>query len=273
MKLKNIVFVPLSAALFAFILVSCLKDIGVNAEQYSLSQAKEYFEANATDLSVPIFGTTTKSCILNSNNIIPQWEMAKLENTDSSVIYEIPLIFSNRLIGTLLNVQDSVKSARIATFAISLIIEKLNNEDIPATFISSILISNKKVKPEYIGNRDKYNGFAIKSQLDGNIIDIKFYKDGLSQKAMLLSIDIDNIPKGYMFHGFSIRSVMGTKGGDPYIPGEDDSHWKGWATCSSCGYTYPTNNILKPTAEEIEYVNKMKDLIDNVQFQKNETVE
>ena len=31
--------------------------------------------------------------------------------------------------------------------------------------------------------------------------------------------------------------------------------------------------IRKPTAEEIEYVNKMKDLIDNVQFQKNETVE
>lgn len=242
MKLKNIAF--LSITLFTFILVSCLKDIGVNAEQYSLSQAKDFFETTATDLSVPILKTATKSDILNSDNIIPQWEKAKQKITDSSVIYEIPLSSSNQLIGTLLNVRDSVKYARIANFAISLIIEKLNNADIPTAFISSILISNKNVKPKYIGNRDKYNGFVIKSLLGGNIIDISFYTDGLLQKARFHPIDINNIPKGYMFYSFAIRSIMGTKGGDPYIPGEDDSHWKGWSICSSCGYRYPTDNIL-----------------------------
>lgn len=247
MKQKNIALLSLSATFFLFILVSCLKDIGANTEQYSLSQAKVFFETTATDLSVPILNTATKSVILKSDNIIPQWEKAKQKNTDSSVIYEIPLNSSNRLVGTLLNVRDSVKSARIANFAISLIIEKLNNTDIPVAFVSSILISNKNVKPEYIGNRDKYNGFVIKSQLDGNIIDINFHTNGLLQKARLHPIDINNIPKGYMFYSFAIRSIMGTKGGDPYMPGEEDYHWKGWSTCSSCGYTYPTNDILENT--------------------------
>lgn len=227
MKQKNIALLSLSATFFLFILVSCLKDIGANTEQYSLSQAKVFFETTATDLSVPILNTATKSVILKSDNIIPQWEKAKQKNTDSSVIYEILLNSSNRLVGTLLNVRDSVKSARIANFAISLIIEKLNNTDIPVAFVSSILISNKNVKPEYIGNRDKYNGFVIKSQLDGNIIDINFHTNGLLQKARLHPIDINNIPKGYMFYSFAIRSIMGTKGGDPYMPGEEDYHWKG----------------------------------------------
>jgi len=246
MKQKAITLLSLSAILLSSILVSCLKEKWIGVEQYTLAQAKEYFESHASDLSIPISGTATKANILDSYNIIPQWQMAKQKSTDSSVIYEIPLISSNRLVGALLNVRDSVKSAKVANFAISLVIEKLNNINLPVSYVSSILISNKNVKPEYIGNRDKYNGFVVKSQLDGTVIDVKFYTDGLAQNANLHSIDINNIPKGYIFYGFAIHSVLGTKGGDSYESGEK-FNWDGWIICSSCGYIYHTDNVLDNT--------------------------
>ena len=192
---KNHFYYIVSVIVLAFAaLGSCQKDDGSSLleEQkrykFTLSEAKEYFYSEATDLRLPsqTIGKV-KSGELNINDITTiDWKRAEVKDYTNYLSYEIPLHNSRHTHAVMLQKigADSVLS-EYADVHYSLLLQRAKSKDTTRMLVSTIISLVKERKRvdklhsnRFHGNRRGFTGYVIVSTLEGAVESIYSYDKG-----------------------------------------------------------------------------------------------
>ncbi len=234
--------VSLLALTFAA-LGSCQKDDGSSLleEQkrykFTLSEAKEYFYSEATDLQLPLQTIgKVKSGELNINDITTiDWKRAEVKDYTNYLSYEVPLHNSRYTHAVMLQKigVDSVLCEN-ADVRYSLLLQRAKSKDTTRMLVSTIISLAKDRKrveklqsDRFHGNRRGFTGYVIVSTLDGEVESIYSYDKGRREyySKYTISPNVDSMRNNS--GGFSFV-VMGG-GGDGGYGYSEQGH------CRMCG--------------------------------------
>ncbi len=201
-------------------LTSCEKGLSIKeaVEEFSLEDAKVFHLEHAADLRLPNGGNNVKSTIDYEEILVPQWDNATYHEVQFpsklAKTYEIPLNTGTIVGGVLL--KEKGDSYERATMKSSLVIqefsqgEKKTLRQMVVTVIGND--SNGNANSEaftYMGSHNTLTGFMVVSTLEGKIVNIFQYINGIRSKVYVKhSEDVaDNAP----LYGFSFLKAHGTK--------------------------------------------------------------
>ena len=201
-------------------LTSCEKGLSIKeaVEEFSLEDAKVFHLEHAADLRLPNGGNNVKSTIDYEEILVPQWDNATYHEVQFpsklAKTYEIPLNTGTIVGGVLL--KEKGDSYERATMKSSLVIqefsqgEKKTLRQMVVTVIGND--SNGNVNSEaftYMGSHNTLTGFMVVSTLEGKIVNIFQYINGIRSKVYVKHSEdaADNAP----LYGFSFLKAHGTK--------------------------------------------------------------
>ena len=199
----------------------------------SVDEARSYFKGNATDLSMPqlMMPPETKTDdILSGGNLVPVWDRFITAENDRFTTFEIPLSRDFAMRAAMFYPQDGkhkfvTENVRVQS---NLVIRKSKKSGNFNYFVSTVIGSSavpaeKDNNPwRYLGSRKGFNGYVIISNVEGDILETFYYRNGnrffitLKNQAQRDSLCTNRF-------GFIVgRSMPLTKGGS-YETGESQS--------------------------------------------------
>ena len=199
----------------------------------AVEEARSYFEGNATDLSMPqlMMPPETKTDdILSGGNLVPVWDRFITAENDRFTTFEIPLSRDFAMRAAMFYPQDGkhkfvTENVRVQS---NLVIRKSKKSGNFNYFVSTVIGSSavpaeKDNNPwRYLGSRKGFNGYVIISNVEGDILETFYYRNGnrffitLKNQAQRDSLCTNRF-------GFIVgRSMPLTKGGS-YETGESQS--------------------------------------------------
>ena len=204
---------------------------------FSVEEARAYFENNATDLrynELIYSRTPTKA----DDNIVPQWKNAKHGTTPNSEVVMIPILEPNRLGAALTTTLFGLKEGTEDDVKVEshLVIQKYNATGKMRRFITTVVgISNDAKANPYIftGDRTKFRGFMLISNENGKCEEVFYYMGGRRFKMHIgnYTAEEKNANKHLQVSvGFSFTETsIATKGGGGHQSGEDGDSY-----CYNC---------------------------------------
>ena len=191
MKKKKLVILGI---LYSFLWLSCSDDLelpqftgNVVIDNFGIAEAREYFEANATDLSPLSFKEQgkTKSPLLTETELIPQWEQAIHSGHSAVSLIEVPL-FSNAVqlyVETM--IKDGKKVVRKQAFSQQRLVIARRSSGETDMFIITLAplpiakgnVYKSMENFRYLGGGD-FTGRVFCSTLDGTFVKAFGYTDG-----------------------------------------------------------------------------------------------
>ncbi len=265
--MRKLVFLSFTLLLgsIMFMLASCLNENTLQTDKELVLNSKEYFGNNASDLSLPQFYSNTKSNVDLGENIFPMWDDAITTTADGTTIVEIPLGPTGSFLATMVTVHDSHAHNHKATYSSFLVMEYANNSVIPQMYVATLIEQGSNATIRYTMSRTEFNGFIIKSKLDGEVLNVEHYLNGKGNTMQLAVTNINEVPTGYTFYGFKAAQLVETTatrscpgsgwtfhclycgklfeygGGyeaDDYLCEECFNQYFGTTICSECGEQY-----------------------------------
>ncbi len=202
--MRKLVFLSFTLLLgsIMFMLASCLNENTLQTDKELVLNSKEYFENNASELSLPQFYSNTKSNVDLGENIFPMWDDAITTTADGTSIVEVPLGPIGSVVATMTTVHDSHAHHQKATYSSFLVMEYANNNETPQMYISTLIEQGNKATISYTMSRTEFNGFIVKSNLNGEVLNVEHYINGKSNVMQPKVWNINEIPEGYTFYGF-----------------------------------------------------------------------
>lgn len=216
-----------SVILFAVFIVSCKKeddDSRLLLEEqirlkFTLADAKDYFQSEATDLQLPLQTMiASKSGAIDLNDVTTiDWESAECKDFNSYLSYEIPLHNSRYGHAVMYEsgVADTLASER-ADVHYSLLIQRGKTKDTTRMLVSAVISMTKDRKRvasresyKFHGRRSGFTGYVIVSDLAGGIISIYSYAKGKRERHESYTIRDIEEAKASRTRGFSLFGVAG----------------------------------------------------------------
>ena len=204
---------------------------------FSVEEARAYFENNATDLrynELIYSRTPTKA----DDNIVPQWKNAKHGTTPNSEVVMIPILEPNRLGAALTTTLFGLKEGTEDDVKVEshLVIQKYNATGKMRRFITTVVgISNDAKANPYIftGDRTKFRGFMLISNENGKCEEVFYYMGGRRFKMHIGNYTAEEKKANKHLQlsvGFSfVETSIATKGGGGHQSGEDGDSY-----CYNC---------------------------------------
>ena len=204
---------------------------------FSVEEARAYFENNATDLrynELIYSRTPTKA----DDNIVPQWKNAKHGTTPNSEVVMIPILEPNRLGAALTTTLFGLKEGTEDDVKVEshLLIQKYNATGKMRRFITTVVgISNDAKANPYIftGDRTKFRGFMLISNENGKCEEVFYYMGGRRFKMHIGNYTAEEKKANKHLQvsvGFSLTETsIATKGGGGHQSGEDGDSY-----CYNC---------------------------------------
>ena len=244
---KNHFYYIVSVIVLAFALLgSCQKDDRTflleeqKRYKFTLSEAKEYFYSEATDLRLPSQTVgKVKSGLPDLNDITTiDWKRAEVTDYTNYLSYEMPLHNSRHTHAVMLQKigVDSVLS-EYADVHYSLLLQRAKSKDTTRMLVSTIISLSKERKRvdelhsnRFHGNRRGFTGYVIVSTLDGEIESIYSYAKGNREchSQYTVSTTVDEMTSNNA--GFSFIVLRGGGGGYGYSE---------QGSCPNCGKDGP----------------------------------
>lgn len=233
-KFKNLFWI---LPLFLIAAISCIKeDFFHNNDkeqniQFKLSEARSFFEKNASDLKLTKF--SKEDGILETkasgyfDNIIPLWNKSVQSSTSWSELYEVPLRLSINVGGVLKSTENGKKIYKTAEVVSHLVIEKFNDNDSIRYFISTVIGINAKKNTNnnpfsYNGRRNNFVGIMIISDVNGKYLCSFYYKNG--KRFSIHFDDGDEEANKSNEFGFVIYNKGTITKGGTYNSGENEGY-------------------------------------------------
>ncbi len=225
--------------------ISCMKEDIFNQNdkldgQFNLTEARRFFEDNASDLRLVDLKTSKEGCPDTKaadllTNIVPEWDKATQVSDEKSILYEVPLRQSEQLGAVLMKKNEKNTSLKKVKIVSSLIIQKFPKIDSIRYFVVTILGehdgkgSEKEEMPySYTGDRRNFTGFMVISDVDGCYLESYYYGEG-KRKCVFLKAPEGDVKNIKQYKGFSLIKVNPKTKGGSYKSGETGS------TCPVCG--------------------------------------
>jgi len=201
-------------------LTSCEKGLSIKeaVEEFSLEDAKVFHLEHAADLRLPNGGNNVKSTIDYEEILVPQWDNATYHEVQFpsklAKTYEIPLNTGTIVGGVLL--KEKGDSYERATMKSSLVIQEFSQREKKTLRQMVVTVigndSNGNVNSEaftYMGSHNTLTGFMVVSTLEGKIVNIFQYINGIRSRVYVKHSEdtADNAP----LYGFSFLKAHGTK--------------------------------------------------------------
>ncbi len=232
-KLTIVILVSVSLLVYSCIKQDFLNPPGTELnENFKLSEARSFFENNATDLRLvdfnhsPITVLETKSSYIQEN-IVPDWEQATQTCNSNSIMFEIPLNQTSVKTALIVSKKDSagLQTKRVKAES-SLIVQKFTANDAVRYFVVTVIGEYygkgeiNKVNPfRYNGDRRKFNGYMIISDVDGEFQTGYYYANG-GRKHISIKPESQNKSASHFTVIRLLKTTLITKGGG-YESGED----------------------------------------------------
>ena len=204
---------------------------------FSVDEARAYFENNATDLrynELIYSRTPTKA----DDNIVPQWKNAKHGTTPNSEVVMIPILEPNKLGAALTTTLFGLKEGTEDDVKVEshLVIQKYNATGKMRRFITTVVgISKDKNANPYLftGDRTKFRGFMLISNETGKCEEVFYYMGGKRFKMHIGNYTAEEKKANKHLQvsvGFSFTETsIATKGGGGHQSGEDGDSY-----CYNC---------------------------------------
>ena len=196
---------------------------------FSVDEARAYFENNATDLrynELIYSRTPTKA----DDNIVPQWKNAKHGTTPNSEVIMIPILEPDRLGAALTTTLFGLREGTADDVKVEshLVIQKYSATGKLRRFITTVVgISKDKNANPYLftGDRAKFRGFMLISNETGKCEEVFYYMGGRRFKMHIGHYTAEEKKANkhlQMSVGFSfVETSIATKSRGGHQPGED----------------------------------------------------
>ncbi len=162
----GIIFKDLLFVAFLFLFTSCQEE---NIHNADISRAKAFFEDNAKNLSLPLFGNTNEDLREMASSVAPFWEDAIYSNQEGFILVEAPLSGACRIVASIVNIHDGLSHVEIATVKSYLVVGFNDNEPQPQIYVETFIQQGKQCNMTARSDRTGILGFVIISDLDGAI--------------------------------------------------------------------------------------------------------
>lgn len=157
-----------------FLTVSCQEKVSLDP---SVSKAKVFFEQNAQNLSLPVFGKANEQLLEMASSVHPVWEEALLSYHGETTIIEVPLTGPCRIEAAIVKVHDNhTHIERAATK--SYLVLRIEGDCQPSMSVETFIQQGKVCTMTALSDRENILGFEILSDLNGRILTNQGFKDG-----------------------------------------------------------------------------------------------
>lgn len=213
--MKRATLIYLSAVLL--IMSSCQKSD--EATSKFIEESKQYYEANATVISLPMQGTTqTKAFDSSLGDVYPEWEKAIESGCGCAKMVEVPLSGTIRVVGTITKITDG-KIKRYRSTTMSYLVLDYGGLDTPKMYVETFIEKGKSCTMTARSSKGEATGFVIISDMSGAITEVKGYHEGLAVGINRTTPDVKKVAeRGHDFFGFGMayEAVRKTRSG--YCP-------------------------------------------------------
>lgn len=162
-----------------FLTVSCQEKVSLDP---SVSKAKVFFEQNAQNLSLPVFGKANEQLLEMASSVHPVWEEALLSYHGETTIIEVPLTGPCRIEAAIVKVHDNHTHIERAASK-SYLVLRIEGDSKPSMFVETFIQQGKACTMTAFSNRDNILGFEILSDLSGSIRTNQVIKEGVVSLA------------------------------------------------------------------------------------------
>ena len=205
-------------------------DSGKNNLNQAVDEARAYFEENATDLSMPqllISPETKTDDIFLGGNLVPAWDKFISAENDRFTTLEIPLSRDFAMRAAIFYPQDGKhrfvsENVRVQS---DLVIRKSKKSGNFNYFVATIIGSSAPSAERnnnpwtYLGSRKCFNGYVIISNVEGEILETFYYRNGNRFFVKLKSHEKRGSVDTNIF-GFIVGQSMPLTKGGSYETGE-----------------------------------------------------
>ena len=196
----------------------------------AVEEARAYFEENATDLSMPqllIPPETKTDDIFSGGNLVPAWDKFISAENDRFTTLEIPLSRDFAMRAAIFYPQDGKhrfvsENVRVQS---NLVIRKSKKSGNFNYFVATIIGSSAPPAERnnnpwtYLGSRKGFNGYVIISNVEGDILETFYYRNGNRFFVKLKSHEKRGSVDTNIF-GFIVGQSMPLTKGGSYETGE-----------------------------------------------------
>lgn len=236
MRAKSII-----SLLFGIVIISaCQVDFITANKRADIDSARYYFENTAESLDYPVIAGPKTRSGLSGNDIVPDWENAKVFNESGKCIIQVPLGGHSRLKGAIAHVHCGKYEYVKSSCNSYLVFDYTADVFEPAMCIFTTIGTGYEKKSKcWYSDLSGFDGVAIISTLGGEIEKTTLCHNG--RQALVNPIDVvgelsQDLPEnaeGVVFRLF--RTCPVTKGGDFGNNEETDGEM---SICPFCGRVY-----------------------------------
>lgn len=222
--------------MFCLLVVSCEKE-----PQKTLVEARGYFESHATNLMLPGGGPLFTKSIPEIQNIYPDWSKASVYENNGGNVVEVPLSGACKIVAVLFggNAKDSVM---YKTSVVSkLIMDYSQDSSIPTISVRTIIQKRKRGMNSSILDARNFDGFVIQSNINGEILNITAYCNGLvydATNSFSKKREVYNKKESSRYFGFRLGYAVPSKSDSSVSSG---CSIYAWIVCPVCHRYYYTD--------------------------------
>ena len=195
MRKLNYLLILVSNLFLAAYFVGCREDeidMTQGTELEFVSEAREYFEQNASDIQIPKVGSVindkSRQMTLSSNTIVTNWEDAQIKENEYFSTVEVPLsgdVFQDGLFST--RVLNGGYLRRASRVAMKLIVQRSNKTNEFRAFVVTLVGKTSQEDREELSFLATHTltGLEIISDLEGKYLDSYQFERGEKQRVIL----------------------------------------------------------------------------------------